>query len=94
MNDSSRDLNHLICGFSDDNHFAQEHTTLFTCGHVVCKSCMPNRQSKKCNCVDTEISKGDDVSLFNKSKIEHFLSELFKEIENKSSNKITSLKSK
>ena len=85
------------CALSNDDHVAQEPISL-NCGHCICKSCLLKSEyqniitCKLCNQVTNRDLKNEKESTLVKSMIAHFLSQLFVELENKTSEGVNKLK--
>ena len=85
----------LYCGLTND-HVVKEPITL-SCGHYICKQCVPGQVNVKCNkcSIETYISNFqiNTESAPIKGKNKSSLSGLFEELEKRTTNEINSFKS-
>ena len=88
-------LRELYCGLSND-HVVKEPISL-SCGHSICKQCVPDQFKIKCKICATETDKSkleiNKESAFAKRMKLSDLSELFEELEKRPTNAIKFLKS-
>ena len=89
------ELNDLQCGLSND-HVVKEPISL-SCGHCICKQCVPDQSKIKCNICSEETDKSelrvDMESAPIKRKKLSSLSELFDDLEKRATEEISSFKS-
>ena len=87
-------LRELYCGLTND-HVVKEPISL-SCGHSICKACVPDQAKIKCKICSEETEKSNlqinKESLFSKM-IKSSLSGLFEELEERANNEINSFKS-
>ena len=88
----------LYCGLTND-HVLKEPINL-SCGHSICKQCVPNSCQAKIKCkicrIETEksiLKINTESSASIKRKIKSSLSSLFEELEKRATNEINSFKS-
>ena len=88
-------LRELYCGLTND-HVVREPISL-SCGHSICKQCVPNQVKIKCKICSTETDKSNiqinTESASIKSKIKSSLSGLFEELEKRATNENNFFKS-
>ena len=91
------ELNDLQCGLSND-HVVKEPISL-SCGHCICKQCVPDIQEAKIKCkicsIETDKSelKVNIESVPIKNSIKRCLSGLFDDLEKRATDGINSFKS-
>ena len=85
----------LYCGLAND-HVVKEPISL-SCGHCICKQCVPDQIKIKCKICSIEMDKSelrvDNESAQVKRMILSSLSGLFEELEKRATNEINSFKS-
>ena len=85
----------LKCGLTND-HVVKEPISL-SCGHSICKKCVPNQAKIKCNICSEETDKSelrvDEGSVPIKRMKLSSLSELFDDLEKRATEEINSFKS-
>ena len=85
----------LQCGLTND-HVVKEPSTL-SCGHFICKKCVPDQAKIKCKICSIETDKSelrvDMESVPTKNIIKMCLSGLFDDLEKRATDGINSLKS-
>ena len=85
----------LKCGLTND-HVVKEPISL-SCGHSICKKCVPNQAKIKCNICSEETDKSelrvDMESVQIKNIIKSSLSGLFDDLEKRATDGINSFKS-
>ena len=88
-------LRELYCVLSND-HVVKEPISL-SCGHSVCKQCVPDQVKIKCKICSEETDKSNlqinKESAHVKRMIKSSLSGLFEELEKRATNEINSFKS-
>ena len=86
---------YLKCGFTND-HVVKEPISL-SCGHCICKKCVPDQSKIKCNICREETDKSelrvDSESVPIKNINKRSLSGLFDDLEKRATNGINSFKS-
>ena len=89
------ELNDLQCGLSND-HVVKEPISL-SCGHCICKQCVPDQSKIKCNICSIETDKSkleiNIESALVKNSIKRCLSGLFDDLEKRTTDGINSFKS-
>ena len=84
----------LICSLSNDQHIVEEPISL-DCGHYICKKCISSEKKitcKACNQVTDRDLKNAKESIPSKVIIHHLLSQLFVELEKKTSEGVQNFK--
>ena len=88
-------LRELYCSLTND-HVVKEPISL-SCGHCICKQCVPDQAKIKCKICSAESDKSylqiNKESNLVKRMIKSFLSGLFEELETRATNDINSFKS-
>ena len=89
-------LRELNCGLTIDHVVAKEPISL-SCGHSICKQCVPDQAKIKCKICNEETDKSKleikKESAFAKRMIKFSLLGLFEELEKRATNEINSFKS-
>ena len=88
-------LRELYCGLTND-HVVKEPISL-SCGHSICKQCVPDQVKIKCKICSIEMDRSDIEIETESPPIKRmkllYLSELFEELEKSATNEINSFKS-
>ena len=88
-------LKQLYCGLTND-HVVKVPMTL-SCGHSICKQCVPDQVIIKCKICSVDTDKSslqiNTESALVKMMIKTYLEELFEELEKRATYEITSFKS-
>ena len=87
-------LKELYCGLTN-NHVVKEPISL-SCGHSICKQCVPDQVKIQCKICSEETNKSrlkiNTESALVKRMIESYLSGLLEELEKRATNEINSFK--